>query len=168
MEKKRTLTILEILGIAIKSEIDAVKLYEHMKKIVKNEDLAEKFEFLVSQEKKHEETLTEVYNRMFPEIELILPTKSIVPIIDEAIEKNADLKELFEIGMKAEKMAEEFYTDLSKKTNDSNAKSMLVYMAAIERSHFAILEAEFQQLDMKESIKAGEFLDSNRLMTLGP
>jgi rubrerythrin len=145
-----------------------VRLYQRMKEKAPNDDLKGKMDFLIDQEKKHEKILTEVYHKRFPDVDLQLPPKAIVPTIDDALEKDADLKVLFDVAMKAEKLAEKFYTDLAAETRDSNAKSILTYMAAMERSHFTILEAEFKQIDMVKTTDAGEFLDSERLMTLGP
>ncbi len=168
MEDKRDLTTLEILSIAIKSEIDAVRLYTKMKEMVDSDDLKEKMDFLISQEEKHEKILKEVYEKKFPEVELALPSKSIVPMMDEVLAKEASLKELFEVGMQSEKLAEQFYTELAGKTNDMNAKSVLMYMANMEQSHYAILEAELNQIEMLKTEETNKFLDSEGLMFLGP
>lgn len=168
MENGRDHTTLEVLSIAIKSEIDAVRLYTKMKEMVNAEDLKEKLDFLISQEKKHERILTEVYEKKFPEVELALPPKAIVPMIDEVLAKEATLKELFEAGMKAEQMARDFYNDLANKTNDMRAKKTLIYMANMEESHYAILEAEWNQIERFKTEEAAEFLDSDGLLFLGP
>jgi rubrerythrin len=168
MTDNRDLTNLEILSIAIKSEIDAVKLYTRMKEKVEADDLKEKMDFLIAQEQKHEQILTEVYNKKFPEVELALPPKAIVPMIDDVLSRDATLKELFEAGMTAEKMAEEFYSGLADKSNDMRAKKTLLYMANMERSHYAILEAEFKNIDRLQTEEASEFLDADGLMFFGP
>lgn len=168
MERKRSLNMLEILGIGIRSEIDAVRLYTRMKEMAGSEDLREKMDFLISQERKHEKILTDVYENKFPDVKLALPPKAIVPMIDDALAAEATLKELFEVAMKAEKLAEKFYRDLAGNTADSNAKSILVYMASMEQSHYAILEAEFRQMEMLKTEDAGRFLDSEGLMNIGP
>ncbi|NIO29779.1 MAG: hypothetical protein GTO29_14640 [Candidatus Latescibacteria bacterium] len=168
MEKENDLTTLEILGIAIKSEIDAVRLYTKMKEMIDSEDLKEKMNFLISQEESHEKVLKEVYEKKFPEVELALPPKTIVPMIDEVLGKEATLKELFDAGMKAEKMAEDFYSGIAEKTNDPNAKSILMYMANMERSHYAILEAEWNQIERLKTEDANKFLESDGLMFFGP
>ncbi len=165
---KDDLTTLEVLSIAIKSEIDAVKLYTRMKEVVDADDLKEKMAFLISQEEKHEQILTEVYNKKFPEVDLALPPKSIVPMIDEVLSREASLKELFDAGMTAEKMAEEFYSSLAQKTNDLNARQVLTYMANMEKSHYAILEAEWNQIEMRNSEDAKTFLESDGLLSMGP
>lgn len=168
MGQDRNLTTLEILSIAIKSEIDAVKLYTKMRNMVESEDLKEKFGFLIAQEVKHEQLLKEAYQKKFPEVKLALPPASIVPMIDDVLSRDASLKELFEAGMKAEKMAEEFYSDLAKKTGEISAKNVLMYMSNMEKSHYAILEAEWQQIEMLKSDDASKFLESDGLMMLGP
>ncbi|MCK4538829.1 MAG: ferritin family protein [Candidatus Krumholzibacteria bacterium] len=168
MEKDRNLTTLEVLSIGIKSEIDAVRLYTRMKEMVGTDDLKEKMDFLIAQEEKHESILKEVYTKKFPEVELALPPGSIVPMIDEVLGRESSLKELFQVGMKAEKLAEKFYTDLADKTSDSNAKSILLYMASMEQSHYAILQAEFGQMEMLDTEDASRFLDSEGLMFMGP
>ena len=155
-------------SIAIKSEIDAVALYTKMKEMVNSEDLKEKMDFLISQEEKHQKILTEVYEKKFPEVELALPPGSIVPMIDDVLNREASLKELFDAGMKAEKMAEEFYSDLADKTLDQRAKSLLMYMANMEQSHYAILEAEWKQIEMMATEDANKYLDSDGLMHFGP
>jgi rubrerythrin len=165
---ERDLTTLEVLSIAIKSEIDAVRLYTRMKEVVDADDLKQKMDFLIAQEQKHEEILTEAYNKRFPEVELALPPKSIVPRIDEVLAKESTLKELFEVGMLAEKMAEEFYTGLANKSNDRNAISLLMYMANMEQSHYAILQAEWNQIERLNSEEASDFLESDGLMHFGP
>ncbi len=168
MGKKRDLSILEVLGIGIKSEIDAVRLYTRMKEMVGTDDLREKMDFLISQEKKHERILKEVYEKKAPGVELALPQKSIVPQIDELLGRESTLRELFELAMKAETLAQEFYSDLAKRTVDSNAKSILTYMASMEQSHYAILQAEFDQMEMLGTEDANRFLDSEGLMFMGP
>jgi rubrerythrin len=168
MNGNRDLTTLEVLSVAIKSEIDAVKLYTRMKEKVQSQDLKEKMDFLISQEEKHEQILKEVYKKRFPEVELALPPKAIVPMIDDVLARDATLKELFEAGMTAEKMAEEFYSGLADKSNDMRAKKTLLYMANMEQTHYAILEAEWNQIERLKTEEANEFLDSDGLMFFGP
>ncbi len=168
MDNDRDHTTLEILSIAIKAEIDAAKLYTKMKEMVKSADLKEKMDFLISQEEKHEKILREVYEKRFPDVELALPPKALVPAIDELLAKDASLKELFDAGMLAEKLAHEFYSDLANKTNDRNAKSTLMYMANMEQSHYAILEAEWKQIESLDTEEAQRFLESDGLLFLGP
>jgi rubrerythrin len=168
MARERDLTTLEVLGIAIKSEIEAIKLYYRMKDKTKNPDLKAKLDFIASQEKNHERLLTEAYRKKFPGVELSMPSNTIVPSIDDVLPSEATLKELFAAAMEAEKKADEFYTGLAKKTRDQSSRSMLEYLASMERSHLSILEAEFRQLENTEDYNTDDFLRGDRLMNVGP
>ncbi|HMA77293.1 MAG TPA: ferritin family protein [Candidatus Krumholzibacteriaceae bacterium] len=168
MNEKRDYTTLEIFSIAIKSEIEAAKLYNEMKKITKNSILKDKFDFLISQEKKHEQILKEAYEKNFPDVELKSPPNSPVPLTRDIMSESPSLKELFEIAMSAEKMAGGYYNDLAKRTNNPSSKSLLLYMAKMERSHLALLEVEYEQLESGADIDSDDFLRGERLMNMGP
>ena len=168
MNRERDYTTLEILSIGIKSEIEAAKLYAHMKKMTDNSALRNKFDFLISQENMHEEILKEAYEKMFKDVELRIPSTSPVPLLDDILSGNPSLKELFEVAMKAEKMAEKFYGEMAKKTTNSGSMSLLHYMAKMEHSHYALLEVEYEQLEKGADIDSDDFLRGNRLMNLGP
>lgn len=168
MSNGQDFTTLEVLSIGIKSEIEAIKLYMRMKEVTNNTDLAEKFDFLIAQEKRHQQLLTDAYNTKFPDVDLKLPPKSLVPTISEVLAREASLKDLFDAAMTAEKMSEEFYHDLAVKTRDSNSKSLLNYLASMEHSHYTILDVEYQQLQRGEDIDSDNYLRGERLMNLGP
>ncbi|MCD6379844.1 ferritin family protein [bacterium] len=168
MNRERDYTTLEILSIAIQSEIEAAKLYGYMKEMTDNSVLKEKFDFLIAQENKHEQILKDAYEKQFPEIELKKPLSSPVPLVDEIISQSPSLKDLFEVAMKAEKRAESFYNDLAKRTSNPGSKSLLLYMAKMEHSHFVLLEIDYEQMEMGKDIEADDFMMGQRLMNLGP
>lgn len=168
MARERDLTTLEVLSIAIKSEIEAIKLYRRMNEKAKNPDLKAKLDFLASQETNHERILTEAYRKKFPGVELSMPSKTLVPSVDDILPAGATLKELFATAMEAEKKADDFYMGLAKKTHDQSSRSMLEYLASMERSHFSILEAEYRQLQFTEDYNTDDFLRGDRLMNVGP
>ena len=41
-------------------------------------------------------------------------------------------------------------------------------MASMEKSHYAILEAEWEQIELRKSEDAKRFLDADGLTSLGP
>jgi len=168
MNKERDYTTLEIFSIAIRSEIEAARLYEHMKTMTDNSALKDKFDFLISQEHKHEQILKEAYEEMFPEVDLQVPSDSVLPKVEEILSESPSLKELFELAMKKEKTAEAFYGDLAKRTTNPASRSLLLYMSKMEHSHFALLEVEYEQLEMGADIESDDFLRGQRLMNLGP
>lgn len=168
MTRERDLTTLEVLGVAIKSEIEAIKLYTRMKEKAKNPDLQTKIDFLIAQEKNHEKILTEAYAKRFPGVDLSVPPQTLIPSVSDVLSRDATLKELFAAAMEAEQKADVFYTDLAKKTRDQSSRSMLEYLASMERSHYSILEGEFRALEITEDYNTDDFLRGERLMNVGP
>ena len=168
MSSDREFTTLEIVSIAIKSEIEAAKLYKRMKEMTDDSTLKEKFDFLISQENKHERILTATYKKMFPDVELTTPPKSPFTPVEEVLSGDPSLKDLFEAAMEAERVAEGFYGELAKKTKNPNTKSLLLYLAKMEHSHLVLLEVEYEQIERGTDLDLDDFLTGERLMHLGP
>ncbi len=150
------LTMLEIYGIAIKSEIDAAAAYLMMKNRIKNQDLKKKLMFLKNEEVKHRKLLTTRYNEQFPEVKLMLPKQGLAPKLNTAIQRNAPIAKLFELAMAAEKASEDFYSSASKRAKDQTGKNLLFYLSGMERGHYYLLKSELdlmQQFDKFESYK---------------
>lgn len=169
MSVSSELTSLEVLGVAIKSEIEAAKLYERMEKRVKNFDLKEKLQFLKGEEEKHRRIFDDLFRRKYPGVELKLPEKSMVPMMDVALTKELSVKELFEVAMKAEKLSEEFYADLAKRSKDVTGTSMLNYLSSVERGHYNLLKNEYEMVvEFPAYAETEEFLLGERLMHVGP
>ena len=62
------LTSLEIIGIAIKAEVEAGQIYDRLASRIRNRALREKLLFLRDEEEKHKAILEEMYARSFPEM----------------------------------------------------------------------------------------------------
>ncbi len=161
-------TTVEIFSIAIRSEIEAADLYSKMKEKTDSETLKEKFDFLITQEKKHKQILEEAYQDSFPGVDLKTPANSPIPSVKDILEEDHSLKELFEVAMEGEKRAENFYRELAGKVRNPNSKSLLNYMANMERSHYALLEVEFRQMERNEDMDSDDLLSGEHLMNLGP
>jgi rubrerythrin len=168
MEERSDFTTLEVLTIGIKAEMEAVSLYTRMKEKAGAQDLKDKMDFLIGQEERHEQIMRDAFANQFPDVELKLPTKSVVPSIGDALEKDATLRDLFGVAMEAEKKAEKFYHDLAGKTRDHNSKALLEYLASMEHSHHSILEAEYNGLETAADEDSDDFLRGDRLMHFGP
>ena len=64
MGEDQGLSALEVLGVAIQSEIEAASLYVRMAKDVRNTSLAAKLSFLRQEEEKHRALLEDLYARL--------------------------------------------------------------------------------------------------------
>jgi rubrerythrin len=150
------LTMLEIYGIAIKSEIDAAQAYQQMSARVKNQDLKKKLLFLKSEEVKHRRLLTAQYRTQFPKIKLILPKQGLAPKLSTALAKNTTIEKLFELALDAEYASETFYAEAANRAQDQTGKNLLRYLSGMERGHYYTLKAEYdlmQQSTKFESYK---------------
>ena len=169
MSVSRNLTSLEILGIAIRSEIEAGRLYEKMEKAVGNVSLKEKFRVLKEEEQKHQTMFETMYRKAHPDVELRLPEKSMVPMMDVALKADMTIKELFEVAMKAEQISEEFYAGLAKQSHDPTGAATLTYLSNIERGHYLLLQNEYQMIvEFPAYAETDDFLSGERFMHVGP
>ena len=169
MSVSSELTSLEVLGIAIRSEIEAARLYERMGEKIRNSDLKEKLSFLKSEEEKHRSIFEDLFRKQYPDVELKLPEKSSVPMMDIALSKEMSIQELFEVAMKAEKISEEFYSDLAKKSKDVSGASMLNYLSNIERGHYILLKNEYEMIvEYPAYAETDDFLFGERFIHVGP
>ncbi len=134
--------IKEALEHAIKSEIEAQEYYGALERRVKNPLLKERFQFLRREEEKHEAFLRRAFGFQFPGQEPQLPEKSAVPGPKVSVEPGKPVSQLLEEAMDAESAASEFYARWAEKAEDAKLKGLLEYLSIMERSHYAILEAE--------------------------
>ena len=130
----------EIFSIAVKSELDSKKIYEKMAEKTSNFVLKDKLRFLAKEEEKHRKILENMFNKLYPDEDLKISEKSLVPKIDI---ESAEIPELLEKAMESERIEEKFYRDLAEK---SEYKNILLYLADAEKGHHAILEAEHNMI----------------------
>lgn len=169
MNTTADLTPLEILGVAIRSEVEAARLYRHMQAQVINRDLRGRLEFLVQEEEKHRRILEELYARRFPGVELVLPTRSLVPTLQAALQEDTPVPELFRLAMEAERLSEDFYREQADQAEEENSRATLTYLSRMERGHYELLRGEFELLQRYPSYYQVEtFHLGEELMHIGP
>lgn len=163
------LTALEVLGVAIKSEIQAASLYARLGKRVGNSSLAAKLRFLQTEEEKHRTILEGEYKRRFPDVSLRLPPGDVVPLPDEKPGSELTVPELFLLAMKAEQSSAEFYARAADRTQDEPGRIILRYLARVEQGHYQILEAEYELVSrLPDYYNADDFHLGQELMHIGP
>ncbi len=142
----------DLLLTAIKSEVEAYKIYSGLAEQVKNVTLKDHLKFLAGEEEKHRKFLEDAYKEIFPEREIKLPEKTPVPLPSIHIEHElVKLSEVLEQGMKAELAAHEFYKDLAPRFEDNpGIKNMLLKLSEIEMKHYEILKEEKEKAEKTE------------------
>jgi rubrerythrin len=169
MENGVHLTPLEALGVAIKAEIEAAQTYERLANLVKNRALKEKAHFLQGEELKHRTLLEEAYARQFPEVELVLPARSLVPRVEAELEGEISVPELLDLAMQAEQASERFYADLARRSRSESARAMFQHLSRMESSHFHLLQVEHDLVTrFPDYYNVEEFHFGDDLIHLGP
>jgi len=136
----------EVLAAAIRSEIEAANFYAGILEKVKNILLQQKLKFLVMEEKKHRQILERLHAQRFPEVELKIPEKPVLPLAAVGWSGKATVLDLFKIALEAEKQAEQFYRDARSAMADAGSRKMLEYLSRVERSHYFLIRSEIDLL----------------------
>lgn len=169
MQLAADLTPLEILGVAIKSEIEAANLYRHMAAQVVNLDLKERLGFLVREEERHRQILEAAYASRFPEVPLALPSQSVVPTVAAAVQEGAPVPELFRLAMEAERLAETFYAEQAGRVQEEGARASLMYLSKMERGHYELLRSELEMIQrFPEYYQVEQFDLGQEMIHFGP
>lgn len=144
----KEITSLEALGIAIRSEIDAQEVYKDLAALCDDELLRDKFLNLYHEEKKHQTLLEKMYKEMFPEVDLVLPESKLPKTAaDSRRRKKLGLKDVLLLAIDEEKKSREFYLDCAEIVSELSGKRMFRFLADMEFSHHALLNAELELLE---------------------
>jgi len=133
----------ELLGLAIRAEIDANAIYIRLAERFSNPLLKEKFQWLAYEESKHKTGLEKLYDNLYKSEEPQIPDKvdeALLPSID--LSPSSSLVEILYQAMESEKAAENFYTNLSQRVEESQRK-FLEYLSKVEHSHYMMLRSEY-------------------------
>lgn len=142
----------ELLIAAIKSEKDSKDFYMKTSKKTKNGLLKDKLIFLAKEEEKHKLFVEDLYKNHFTNKKIILPKTSPVPLPELVIKNsNTTLGKLLQEAMNAEKIASDYYKNLSERfEKGSKINNTLIYFSDMEIGHFKILEMEKESMDRFE------------------
>ncbi len=134
----------ELLLAALRAEMDSKAFYEGLAGRVKNFMLKDRLNFLAGEEEKHRRYFYNLLEAKFPGEEIVPPSTTPVPLPRlELPHEKVPISELLWQAMQAEKAAEEFYTELAAQFDEeSQERSMTLYIAAMERGHYRLLEQE--------------------------
>lgn len=141
----RALTGLEVLGVAIRSEVEAYRFYEKVLRRVQNPLLREKLSRLAAEEKRHRQIFEERYRKNTGEKYPPVPTKG-GPEGRGAVPEGLTPEEILNVAIKMERQAASFYQREAQKSKDMSGRFMLEYLADFERGHQRSLEAELKAL----------------------
>lgn len=140
----KSLTAWQVLGVAIRSEVDAAAFYTRLQGKVKNVLLVQKLKFLALEEEHHKKILERLLGQKYPDKPRDVPASSLMPPIGVSLAAEPAVPELFEAALQAEVIAESYYNEAAERLEDEAGRKVLAYLGRVERSHQAMLKAELE------------------------
>jgi rubrerythrin len=144
MSIDKDLTAWQILGVAIRSEIDAAAFYTQLQGRIKNILLIQKLKFLALEEEHHKKILDHLLAQRYPDKPRDVPVSSLMPPIGISLPPDPTIPALFEAALKAEEIAEAYYSEAAEKVEDEAGRRILAYLGRVERSHQAMIRSELE------------------------
>jgi rubrerythrin len=144
------MTVIEILGMAVRSEEDAAACYGTLAKKVQNPLVREKYESLAREEINHRRMLVSMYCTLTGENQ---PPR--IPGNPETAEGGLPLgmdsiEDALQFSIERENIAEKTYRDAAQLATERATKHMFDYLADIERGHALLLQAELDAFHRDE------------------
>lgn len=144
---ERDLTVIEVLGIAIRSEVSSYALYNQLSKRVENKMVKNRLIYLGDEEKNHRIILTDMYGDLTGEkYPSIPPTGNLRQFVDVPIEEMNNL-EVLKLAARKEELASKFYSAAINTLEDRKAKELLDYLSEMETGHQDVLLQEIKHLE---------------------
>lgn len=138
-----TASLKDLLGYAIRAEMDSNKAYTDLSDRVSNPLLKEKFRWLAFEENKHKEILMKLHVTLFPSQTILIPDEPSQDLFKPVVvASSSSLVDILHQAMDAEKYAEEFYANLAERV-DNGQKRLLLYLSKVEHSHYLMLKTEY-------------------------
>ena len=138
----KTIAPWQILGIAIRSEVDAAAFYTRLQGRIKNILLVQKLKFLALEEEHHRKILERLLGQKYPDKPKDVPESSLMPPIGVLLPAEPAVPALFEAALRAEETAEAYYNDAAMRVEEEAGRRLLAYLGRVERSHQAMLRSE--------------------------
>jgi len=140
------LTIEDVLGMAVRTEIQGRKFYLELSEKVTNPEVKKKIVSLADDEKRHERIVVDFYRQILGKEPQNLPEKG-VPDILKAIKsmnltERTDLLKLLDMAMDAELLSAKFYAHGARITKDAKTRVAFEELATEEDGHYNMLTAE--------------------------
>ncbi len=138
------LTALEVLGVAVRREMDAAQAYHELAGRCAGSLASDRFLLLEQEARRHELLLRRQYAELASGAELRPPRTSMAPA-PEASQADAmpGIRGAVRCAADAEARAREFYLDAAALAEDPTARTMLRFLADVHARRHMELEAEY-------------------------
>lgn len=165
----KNLAAWQVLGVAIRSEVDAAAFYTRLQGKVKNVLLVQKLKFLALEEEHHRKVLERLLGQKYPDKTRDVPASSLMPPIGVALGAEPGVPALFEAALQAEMTAEAYYNEAAERVEDEAGRKILAYLGRVERSHQAMIKAELDLIQkFPDYYSVEDFHIAQDLFHVGP
>jgi rubrerythrin len=165
----KNLAAWQVLGVAIRSEVDAAAFYTRLQGKVKNVLLVQKLKFLALEEEHHKTILERLVGQKYPDKPRDVPASSLMPPIGVSLPAEPAVPELFAAALRAEETAEAYYNEAAGRLEDEAGRKILAYLGRVERSHQAMLKAELELIQkFPDYYSVEDFHIAQDLFHVGP
>lgn len=139
----------ELIGLSIKSEIDANEYYTEFSENAIGELMAERFQSLARDEEVHKDALLKIHEGEFGDKDYVVPEGKKLPPTETKFKFTnvANMIDSLEKGIVNENSARRIYKHLSKRKEKYATE--FEYLAIMEKGHAESLKAEKQMLEGK-------------------
>ena len=136
------LTVIEILGIAIKKEIDAAQFYKKVGEHIPNPIVRSRFHSLAKDERVHRALLQTEFKRLTGEAKAPPLPKMDFPKEEKYDFRHFSIEEALQFAIRAEREAQRLYTEAANSSTDPRGRRLLDYLVEFEKGHERQLRAE--------------------------
>jgi rubrerythrin len=145
LEEIRKLNERELLSYWIEGEYEEAKTYwklaERAKELGLPEEVVNTFKRLGDESKGHGDELYKIYRQNYGSelLDVNIPNVESLNVLGK-FWKVEDLKDVLQIAMESEKLAETIYRKLAEETEDQQLKEIYLKLADVERGHYESLK----------------------------
>ncbi len=136
----------EVLGLAVKTEIQGRKFYSMLSEKVTHPVVKKKIISLAEDEKRHERIMVDLYRKTLGREPKDLPEKGIPDIVGAIsamkVEDKSQLLQVLDMAIEAELVAARFYQKGATLTEDPKTRSIFEQLEKEEDGHYNFLVAE--------------------------
>jgi rubrerythrin len=138
------LTAIEVLGVAVRREMDAALAYHELASSCTNALAQERFRLLEQEAHHHEAMLRARHVELAPGVPFAVPPESAAPGPRAGdVTGCAGLRGALRLALEAARQAREFYLEAAAEATDLTGRAMLRYLADVYGRHRMEIEAEY-------------------------
>jgi len=144
--KIENMGIEDVLGMAVKTEIQGRKFYLKLAEEVKNPEVKKKIQSLADDEQRHERVVIDFYRKTLGKEPANLPEKGIPDIVKAIssmdVNSRSQVLQVLDMAVEAELLSAKFYHHGATLTADPKTKRMFEQLEKEEDGHYNFLVAE--------------------------